>query len=174
MLRVGNPALILKVSTRFVFIHVSPFHLLTKQSPPWCSGMLLQTGDRNFLASAAPDLGLGSWSLTVSCWVRLQGRRFQSLSRVRTWMRAFRDVWLVRRSLKRVLVIWPQSRAVCILHCFPKAEIEYTGSLRELRGTWRNSKTKMKKEWKAEREAERFSFGLVKRTQSVCFKGKGI
>ena len=145
MLRVESPALVLKESPRFVSIHVPPFHPLMKQSAPWCSGMHLQTGDGNFCASAAPDPGLGSWSLTKNLMLAaswLQGRCFQSLSWVRAWMRAFRDVWLVRRSLKLVLDIWP----LCILHCFSKAEIEYTGRLRELGGTWRNSKTKMKKE----------------------------
>lgn len=64
MLWVGNPTLMLKVSTRFVFIHMSPFHLLMKQSPPFVTQWDTSPGDGNLLASAALDLGLGSWLLT--------------------------------------------------------------------------------------------------------------
>ena len=146
MLWVGNPTLMLKVSTRFVFIHMSPFHLLMKQSPPWHSGIHLQGTETSLHLQPLTWVWGPGCSQSVSCWLHLQGRRFQSLSRVRTWMRVFRNVWLVRRSLKYILVIWPQSSALCILHCFAKIEIEYTRRLRELRGTWRNSKTKRKKE----------------------------
>lgn len=61
-----------------------PFTLLMKQSPPWHSGIHLQGTETSLHLQPLTWVWGPGCSQRVSCWLHLQGRRFQSLSQVRT------------------------------------------------------------------------------------------